>query len=103
MESCFNRNLGCIVNSRDNNSTFRKDSFWFGEGQSRVVVSVNKDHLVDFHTAFITDIYPTQMMFLGTVTNNEIKIEGEDFGSIYLWKNLYDTAIEKYFTKIILD
>jgi phosphoribosylformylglycinamidine synthase len=32
---------------------------------------------------------------LGVVTGNEIKVNGESWGSINEWKNKYDTAIEK--------
>jgi phosphoribosylformylglycinamidine synthase len=32
---------------------------------------------------------------LGTVTSGSVAVNGESWGSIESWKNLYDTAIEK--------
>lgn len=32
---------------------------------------------------------------LGTVTSGNIEVNGESWGNIETWKNLYDTAIEK--------
>ena len=73
----------------------RKDACLFGEGQSRIIVSVQKDKLEAF-TKFVQEknIPNTQ---LGTVKGKSILIDGEDFGTIGEYKELYDTAIEKYF------
>jgi hypothetical protein len=32
---------------------------------------------------------------LGKVTDGTITVNGEDWGQVAVWKNLYDTAIEK--------
>jgi phosphoribosylformylglycinamidine synthase len=31
---------------------------------------------------------------IGSVTSSNIKVQGEDWGSIASWKNAYDTSIE---------
>lgn len=90
LESGFYSNLGFEVNAIEG---MRKDAFWFGEAQSRVVVSVSSNQLESFKQAAqsaniaITD--------LGTVTSGNIAVNGNDWGSIAEWKNKYDTAIEK--------
>jgi phosphoribosylformylglycinamidine synthase subunit PurL len=90
LESGFNRNLGFTVQA---NTTIRKDAFWFGEAQSRVVVSCSADQLNTLETAAQkADITIT---VLGKVTSGNIEVNGESWGSIEVWKNLYDTAIEK--------
>src|SRR5690606_11072357 len=43
LESGFHRKMGFEVN--DESSSVRKDAFWFGEGQGRVVVSCTLDQL----------------------------------------------------------
>jgi phosphoribosylformylglycinamidine synthase len=71
----------------------RKDAFWFGEAQSRVVVTCSKLNAENIkHKAASNNIPVT---IIGTVTNTEIKVNGESWGSINDWKNKYDTAIEK--------
>lgn len=90
MESCFNRALGCNVTMQDG---FRKDAFWFGEAQSRVVVSVSPALEKEFKTA----MQKTTVAFslLGNVIGENIIIAGENWGSVNEWKLKYDTAIEK--------
>jgi phosphoribosylformylglycinamidine synthase len=90
LESGFTNDLGFEVNATE---TIRKDAFWFGEAQSRVVVSVTKDKLATIlQQAKVADITVTE---LGTVSAGEIKVNGADWGNISNWKNKYDTAIEK--------
>ncbi|MEI6087076.1 MAG: phosphoribosylformylglycinamidine synthase subunit PurL [Bacteroidota bacterium] len=90
LESGFTNDLGFEVNATE---TIRKDAFWFGEAQSRVVVSVTKDKLATIlQHAKVADITVTE---LGTVSSGEIKVNGSDWGNISNWKNKYDTAIEK--------
>jgi phosphoribosylformylglycinamidine synthase len=71
----------------------RKDAYWFGEAQSRIVVSVAKDQLAALlQKANAAGITATE---LGTVTSGAIHVNGNDWGNITSWKNKYDTAIEK--------
>ncbi len=90
LESGFTCDLGFAVNAIE---PARKDAFWFGEAQSRVVVSVSKDQLAALlQKASAAGITVTE---LGTVTSGSIQVNGADWGTITSWKNKYDTAIEK--------
>ena len=100
-EKGFNRNLGFDV--RDGFSAFshngdkdemRLDAYWFGEAQSRVVVSCTKQQEDAIkHKAAAAGI---PIVVLGTVTNGEIKVNGKSWGNIKDWKEKYDTAIENF-------
>ena len=90
LESGFTNDLGFEINAIE---PARKDAFWFGEAQSRVVVSVSKDQLAALlQKATAAGITATE---LGTVTSGAIHVNGNDWGTISSWKNKYDTAIEK--------
>ncbi len=89
LESGFNRGLGFAVEAK---TDLRKDAFWFGEAQSRVVVSCTKDKVTAVtEAAKAVGITAT---ILGTVTNGTVQVNTESWGTIDGWKNLYDTAIE---------
>lgn len=89
LESGFNRGLGFSVTAE---SDLRKDAYWFGEAQGRVVVSCTQEQLSKLEaTAKAAGIQTT---ILGKVTSGSIEINGESWGTIDSWKNLYDTAIE---------
>ncbi len=90
LESGFTNDLGFIVNAKE---PARKDAYWFGEAQSRVVVSVSKDNLSTLlQNAKNAGITTTE---LGTVSAGSINVNGADWGNISNWKLKYDTAIEK--------
>lgn len=88
IESSFNRNLGFDVVAADLN--IRKDAYWFGEGQSRVVVTV-KDEQVAVLKQVLGDFPYAE---IGTVTNGSIEVDGMEWGNVAEWKEKYDTAIE---------
>jgi phosphoribosylformylglycinamidine synthase subunit PurL len=94
IESSFNRNKGFDVNAAEG---VRKDAFWFGESQSRVVTSVSEEQLESFLKTL--DDAGIEYTFVGKVTGGEIKISGDNWGTIGWWKELYDTAIEKHLAK----
>ncbi|MEA3425410.1 MAG: phosphoribosylformylglycinamidine synthase subunit PurL [Bacteroidota bacterium] len=90
LESGFNRNLGFRVSAQSN---LRKDAYWFGEAQGRVVVSctaAQADRVMQLAQGAGIEICR-----LGTVTAGNIEVNGENWGSILGWKEKYDTAIEK--------
>jgi phosphoribosylformylglycinamidine synthase II len=90
LESGFNRGLGFAVEA---NTDLRKDAFWFGEAQSRVVVSCSKDKATTVaEAAKAAGITAT---VLGAVTSGAVQVNAASWGTIDGWKNLYDTAIEK--------
>lgn len=94
-ESAFPQQLGFAVANTDAGT--RNDAFWFGEAQSRVVVSVSEKLRSDFWQEVENCDIP--VMSLGQVTSGIVSVDGEEWGSVSEWKNLYDTAIEKHLTK----
>ena len=87
IESCFHRNLGIDVVASD--YKIRKDGYWFGEAQSRVVVSVKNSKLATFKKYIVGHPYEE----LGEVTPGSIEVDGMNWGSIHAWKEKYDNAI----------
>ena len=88
LESAFNNNLGFDAVADD--ATIRKDAYWFGEGQSRVVVTVKPDAVALFRKAIDNHPYAE----IGFVTNGSIEVDGMEWGTVLEWKEKYDTAIE---------
>jgi phosphoribosylformylglycinamidine synthase len=89
IESSFNNNLGFDVKAAD--AKIRKDGYWFGEAQSRVVVSVKPSQAEAFRKAIDGQSFEE----LGVVTDGSIKIDGDNWGNVATWKHQYNTAIEK--------
>lgn len=90
LESAMPGNLGFDITTC---AETRKDAFLFGEGQSRVVVSVMPGHdskFVDFMTQTGIPFFA-----LGHVTKGEIRIDDVSYGHVGDLKKDYDTAIEK--------
>ncbi|HEX2846278.1 MAG TPA: phosphoribosylformylglycinamidine synthase subunit PurL [Chitinophagaceae bacterium] len=90
-ESGFNRGLGFSVLSKGG---IRKDAFLFGEGQSRVVVSVALENVKQFEASLKVPFEK-----IGVVSSGEVAVDGEFWGTIDWWKEQYDTAIENYLVK----
>jgi phosphoribosylformylglycinamidine synthase subunit PurL len=87
-ESAFVDNFGFDVVASDFN--IRKDAYWFGESQSRVVVSIRPEKMTEFKT--ILGDHPYEE--LGFVTQGEVEVDGMNWNNIYFWKEKYDSAIE---------
>lgn len=87
LESCFNRELGMDVVASD--YSIRKDAYWFGEAQSRVVVSVKPTK----NDAFLELIKGFAYEELGEVTTGRIEVDGLNWGHITEWKERYNNAI----------
>jgi phosphoribosylformylglycinamidine synthase len=94
-ECGFHKNLGFSVSCQD--ESIRRDAYWFGESQSRVVVSVRNEKLPAFKKA----MEGISLERLGEVTGSIIQINGENWGNIREWKHEYDTAIEKEMESIV--
>jgi phosphoribosylformylglycinamidine synthase II len=88
MESGFHRNLGFDVKAAKKD--IRRDAYWFGEAQSRVVVSVRRENVAKFKQVLGDHPYEE----LGSVTAGSIVVDGENWGPVLAWKEVYDTAIE---------
>jgi phosphoribosylformylglycinamidine synthase len=95
VESGFNRAKGFEVTAGKTN--LRKDAFWFGEAQGRVVVTVGEADMEEFLDKIKQS--GVEYLSLGRVTNGRVTIDGENWGEIGEWKILYDTAIENYLVK----
>ena len=88
LESAFHNTLGFDVVAAESN--IRKDAYWFGEGQSRVVVTVKEELVAAFKQATGNHHYAE----IGIVTNGTIEVDGMEWGTVLSWKEKYDTAIE---------
>ncbi len=92
LESAMVSELGFDVTTC---SSIRKDACLFGEGQSRVVISVSPAKKEDFVNFLIENKIPNR--YCGKVGGQSLVVDGENFGNITEYKIIYDTAIEKYF------
>jgi len=90
IESAFPKKLGFEVNS---DSTFRKDAFWFGEAQSRVLVSVKPEKKADFETSLKNQ--KVAFSSLGVVKGTNFVADGKVLSSLSDASNSYFTALEK--------
>lgn len=93
LEKGFHRNLGFDVASTysSDKENIRSDAYWFGESQSRVVVSCSASQAEK-----IKGTDGVKVTRLGTVTSGSIIVNGKHWGNISEWKQKYDTAIENY-------
>ena len=89
LESSFNKNLGFSVSQE--NKEIRKDAFWFGEAQGRVVVSVNEKMKADFEKIVSESSVP--VIKIGNVNEGGVNVDGQAWGSVAEWKMIYDNAI----------
>ena len=72
--------------------SIRTDAFLFGEGQSRVVVTVRPGDEDNFlHEMMERDV---DFSFLGTVMGSEMTIDEEVFLKVDEAKQVYETSIE---------
>ena len=94
-ESAFPRGLGFDVRTSD--ATIRKDAYWFGEAQSRVVVSVAASRVEEFRKAL--GGFPAAE--LGVVTAGEIIVDGAEWGGVEEWKDKYDHSLENYMVRLV--
>ncbi|MDQ2718445.1 MAG: phosphoribosylformylglycinamidine synthase subunit PurL [Bacteroidota bacterium] len=89
-ESGFFRDLGFDVTQQTEST--RKDAYWFGEAQGRVIVTVNINNIINFEKSLKIPFEK-----LGVVTSGKVTVDNESWGEISAWKNKYDNAIGDYF------
>ena len=89
LEAGFVNGHGFVVDQ--SNEAIRKDAFWFGESQSRIVVSVAPSQKSSFESS-ISSAH-LQMELLGKVSGNAVKINNENWGELSSWKKMYDEKI----------
>lgn len=88
-ESCFFHEKGFALSVQPPG---RNDAFWFGESQSRVVVSCAESKveklLGQAQSAGVAAVT------IGSVTDGSVMVNSESWGHISVWKKIYDEAIE---------
>ncbi len=89
-ESAFNNMFGFEINVEVNT---RQDSFWFGEAQSRILISCSKDKFQSLKNKAASS--GIDVCGLGKVTSGGIMINNESWNDVKEWRTLYDTSIEK--------
>ena len=89
LESGFVAGLGFEAAQQD--SSLRADAFWFGESQSRVVVSVSPSNQQAFESMLAAA--GIQSSLLGNVKGKDVVINGDNWGAIAAWKSPYDEKI----------
>lgn len=91
LESAMHRGLGFKIES---DVKVRKDSFLFGEAQSRVVVSVSPSKKVEVENVLLN--LKCNFSLLGFVSSGVLLIDDEDFGTAEESSVLYNTALDPY-------
>lgn len=91
-EAGFNRELGFSIRSKQG---IRKDAWLFGEGQSRVVVTVSPDKAERLEKELDGFIFEK----IGVVTTGEVIVDQQEWKPITQWKQWYETSIENYLMK----
>ncbi len=94
-ESAFPRGLGFDVVASD--ASIRKDAYWFGEAQSRVVVSVAAVKVPEFLK--VLGNFPAAE--LGFVTAGSFELDGMDWGFVGEWKDKYDHSLEQHLARLV--
>lgn len=90
VESSIPNKLGFDITTA---AEIRQDAYLFGEGQGRVVVSVDPDKEQDFIDMMIDNNIPFSIV--GHVTKGEIRVDDISFGYIIDIKEKYENAIGK--------
>ncbi|MBW8684251.1 phosphoribosylformylglycinamidine synthase subunit PurL [Chitinophaga rhizophila] len=97
LESAMSSGLGFDIHTNPN---FRKDAFLFGESQSRAIVTIRPEDKEKFDAVLHTVIDATEHSIkfekLGVVKGEHVVIDGEDWGTVAVWKQPYDIAIESH-------
>ncbi len=89
LECAMARGLGFTLHT---GTGIRKDAVLFGEGQSRVVVTVNPD----LNSLFEAELKGVPFTRIGHVNaNSEIVVDNESWGFVSDWKDAYDGALEQ--------
>ncbi len=88
-ESSFPRGLGFSVNSDE---AIRQDAFWFGEAQSRVIVSVDAAKKAAFESAL--EAQGVKFSALGSVQGTDMVADGVKLSTVAAAYQSFDTALE---------
>jgi phosphoribosylformylglycinamidine synthase len=91
VESAFPNKIGFSIQASYDG--IRRDAYWFGEAQSRVLVSVKPENKQAFETALEKKGIDHQ--YLGSVGGNDVSINGISISSIEKAYESYYTSLEK--------
>jgi len=72
-------------------NSVRLDAWLFGESQSRVILSLNADKWVKIQE--LAAKYSLPALHIGTVTSNEVIVNGQSWGSLDSFKHTYQNSI----------
>ncbi len=88
VEMARTQELGFEISQK---SVIRKDAWLFGEAQSRILITVRPEILEEFRN------YLGEMEFeeLGQVSQGPIRVDGEDWGTLSDYSQIYDQGIEQ--------
>ena len=92
LESAFVQGLGFDVNQLD--LSIRTDAFWFGESQSRVVVSVSPENVGAFEKAMSANT--SSCIKLGSVKGSDVVVGAESWGKVSSWHKQYCEVLDKH-------
>lgn len=90
IESAIPKALGFDITS---DAEIRKDAFLFGEGQGRVVVTVDTQKEQEFIDLMLDNNFPFST--LGHVTKGELRVDDMSFGFIKDARNRYENALSQ--------
>jgi phosphoribosylformylglycinamidine synthase len=90
LESAMPNGLGFSVKTAPD---IRKDAWLFGESQSRVVVSVRPEQAGAFERFLQNNVQVFEL--LGTVQNDQVLVDGSDWGRVAAWKHTYDNLLSE--------
>ena len=88
IEAGMPRTLGFEV---ETNPDVRKDSWLFGEAQSRVIVSVKTSQQAKFERFLQKENQSWEL--LGNVHGDRVVIDGEDWGTVSEWKTQFEAVL----------
>lgn len=91
LEKSLPGGLGFEVKSNPN---IRKDAWLFGEAQSRIIVTVRTEQVAAFERFLQAENAPFEA--LGSVVNQNVVIDGEDWGNVSDWKRTYDGVLKEF-------
>lgn len=87
-ECAFFNETGFRVNQKQD---YRKDAYWFGEAQGRVVATVRPEDKAAFEESI-----KIPFEAIGVVQGSDVVIDNQNWGSINSWKEKYQHTLAKY-------
>ena len=71
----------------------RSDAYLFGEGQGRIVITVDEKNLPAIKAEIDSD--GVHYSVIGEVSGIDMIVDDEDFGSVSEFSDIYENAIER--------